>query len=264
MLVTDLWRYPVKSMAGRREPVLGVEPWGPMGDRRWAVVDATGGLVTARTAAELLHIRPGVSAGGLLLSWRHRRLGVAMPDHDMLIDVRISRVGRAVDAGEEAARFLSSVLGQPVRLVWQQDPEKRAISARNGGLAGESLSLADAGPVLLTSQSSLAALQEWVGSTPHLVQERFRPNVVIDGDVPFAEDTWTRVQLGAAGFRVQGPCDRCVMTTIDPATLDRGPQPLRALAEHRKWGGKVFFGVWLVPLDARPVRVGDAVRTTTR
>ncbi len=95
---------------------------------------------------------------------------------------------------------------------------------------------------------------------------RFRPNVVVDGDPdqPFAEDAWPFVQLGEVRFRVSGVCDRCVMTTIDPVSLARGKEPIRTLAKHRRWDGKTWFGVWLVPdLAASPahatVTVGDTV-----
>ena len=95
---------------------------------------------------------------------------------------------------------------------------------------------------------------------------RFRPNVIIDGDpdAPFAEDGWPFVQLGDVRFRVSGTCDRCVMTTIDPVTLARGKEPIRTLAKHRKWDGKTWFGIWLVPdLEGSPadvIAVGDEVR----
>ena len=89
--------------------------------------------------------------------------------------------------------------------------------------------------------------------------------MIVDGDPdrPFAEDRWSSVQLGDVRFRVSGVCDRCVMTTINPDTLVRGKEPIRTLAKHRRWDGKTWFGVWLVPdlagSAAARVRVGDAV-----
>ena len=72
------------------------------------------------------------------------------------------------------------------------------------------------------------------------------------------------MQLGDVRFRVAGVCDRCVMTTIDPASLARGKEPIRTLAKHRNGTGKTWFGVWLVPdLEASPspavITVGDSV-----
>jgi uncharacterized protein YcbX len=121
------------------------------------------------------------------------------------------------------------------------------------------LSLADAGPLLLTSEASLARLTDWAGDGTELSMRRFRPNVVIDGDEPYAEDHWGSVALGAVRFRVQAPCDRCIMTTIDPETLERGPEPLRSLEAHHAWDGKSFFGVWLVPAGPGRIGIGDAV-----
>ena len=90
--------------------------------------------------------------------------------------------------------------------------------------------------------------------------ERFRPNLVVDGDLePFEEDRWRRVHVGAVEFRVVKPVDRCVLTTIDPATLERGHEPIRTLAKHRKWDGATWFAVQLVPESRRRGRVGDEV-----
>lgn len=90
---------------------------------------------------------------------------------------------------------------------------------------------------------------------------RFRPNVVVDGDVAFGEDAWKRVRIGAVVSRVSEPCARCVMTTIDPVTLTRGREPLRTLAKHRRAGNKVLFGANLIPdgVDAGDTAAGIAV-----
>ncbi|RXZ45869.1 MOSC domain-containing protein, partial [Agromyces binzhouensis] len=133
---------------------------------------------------------------------------------------------------------------------------------------GEGLSLADAGPLLLASEASLAQLDAWTpDDVPPLDIVRFRPNVVVDGDAPFAEDAWTRVRIGGVRFRFGEVCDRCVMTTIDPETLARGKEPIRTLAKHRKWDGATWFGVRLIPeLDgagasasAHRIAIGDEV-----
>jgi uncharacterized protein YcbX len=143
----------------------------------------------------------------------------------------------------------------------------RVVNASHGGLPDDRVSLADVAPLLLASESSLARLNEWTDADePLLDVVRFRPNVVIDGDPsePFAEDSWPFVRLGDVRFRVAGVCDRCVMTTIDPVSLTRGKEPIRTLAKHRRWEGKTWFGVWLVPdLEASPspavLTVGDPV-----
>jgi hypothetical protein len=110
----------------------------------------------------------------------------------------------------------------------------------------------------LTTQVSLEALAARL-DTP-IGMNRFRPNIVVDGDVPFAEDDWTRVTIGDAVFRVAKGCDRCMVTTIDPETGETGLEPLRTLATFRRWNGKVWFGINLIPEGRGIVRVGDPVR----
>ena len=138
----------------------------------------------------------------------------------------------------------------------------RRMSGAHGGLDGDTLSLADAGPLLMTSEASLARLQEWVDAADaptELEMVRFRPNVVIDGDEAFAEDGWPTVRIGDLELRTAEPCDRCVMTTIHPTTLATGPEPIRTLSRTRKWDGKTWFGTRLVPLGEGEIRVGDEV-----
>lgn len=268
MQVTRVRVYPVKSFAGADVGSATVLPWGLEDDRRWAVVDPDGALVTAREANELLALTAEVLADrGLLLADRDgggEPLRVDVPTDASPVPVRQSRQGTALPAGWDADAWLSIRLRRPVRLVWQPDPRTRPVDPARGGRPGDRMSLADAAPLLLTSEASLAQLDEWTDEgAPPLDMLRFRPNVVIDGDEPFAEDTWPFVELGAVRFRVSGTCDRCVMTTIDPVTLARGKEPIRTLSRHRKWDGKTWFGVWLVPdLDASSadvVSVGDDV-----
>ena len=89
--------------------------------------------------------------------------------------------------------------------------------------------------------------------------ERFRPNIVIDGDQPFAEDGWRSLTIGEVRFRVAKQTDRCVMTTIDPVSLTTAKEPIRTLARHRVVGGKTMFAAHLVPVSTGKISVGDEV-----
>jgi uncharacterized protein YcbX len=258
--VSALHRYPVKSLAGLDEQHLFIAPGGAVGDRRWAVVDAGGRRVTARQVPAMLRVHAAVENGGLRLRVADgTALEVAEPVDGVRVRVDFSGLEHATDAGDRAAHFLSTALGRAVRLVWQPEVGERPVNPENGGLDGEALSLADAGPLLLASVTSLARLQAWVGPDPVLSMARFRPNVVIDGATAFEEDGWSAVRIGDQEFRVQQTCDRCVLTTIDPVTLATGPEPIRTLARHRTWDGKVWFGVWLVPSGSGRIAVGEAV-----
>ncbi|MFD0469781.1 MOSC domain-containing protein [Nonomuraea thailandensis] len=89
---------------------------------------------------------------------------------------------------------------------------------------------------------------------------RFRPNFIVDGGEPFAEDSWTSVRIGEIGFRVSELCDRCAATTWDPVTQAGGKEPLRTLAKHRRWDGASWFGIRLIPGNLGELKVGDEVR----
>jgi uncharacterized protein YcbX len=89
---------------------------------------------------------------------------------------------------------------------------------------------------------------------------RFRPNVVVDGTAPWAEDGWERITIGDVPFRVVKPCDRCVITTTDQGTAERGKEPLRTLARHRRAGQDLLFGQDLIPDGTGVIRVADPVR----
>jgi uncharacterized protein len=267
--VTRLRIHPVKSFAGLDVPSARVLPWGLEHDRRWAVVDTEGTPITARTVNDLLGLTATpLPGGGVRLADRDESddsIDVDVPTGGVPIPVGHSRQGTALPAGPDADAWISMRLGSPARLVWQPDPRARIVNPTHGGEPGDHVSLADVGPLLLASEVSMRRLNEWTdAATPPLDIIRFRPNVVIDGDEPFAEDGWSSIRLGDVQFRVLGPCDRCVMTTVDPVTLVRGKEPIRTLAKHRRWDGKTWFGVWLVPMDVEHsaramVRVGDVV-----
>lgn len=264
--ITDLRVYPVKSMGGRSATEAAVEPWGLAGDRRWGLADEAGDKVTAREVRGLLGLVAERSAdGGIRITdSRGASIVVAAPRGVRPVSVSHARQGRASPAPDAVNRWISERVGVPLRLVWQEDPRVRTVAPEHGGRDGDALSLADAGPLLLTSEASLARLREWVGPAwadedPATSMLRFRPNVVIDGEIPFAEDGWGRVRLGEVELRATERCDRCVMTLVHPVTLERGKEPIAALSRHRTWDGKTWFGIRLAPVSGGTLRVGDEV-----
>lgn len=265
MRVESVHLYPVKATAQVSVNTADVELAGLRHDRRWAVVDPTGACLTASTHDGLLGVTAAPdAAGALVLSAEGcTDLEVAVPVGGAHIRVDVTRLPSAVDAGDPAAAWFSSLLGEPVRLVWQDDPSRRPISGSHGGLGGESLSLADTGPLLLTTTASLAQLNDWIAEDhepQQMVMRRFRPNVVVDGDIPpFVEDDWRNVRIGEVPYRFAEHCDRCVVTTIDPLTRRHGKEPIRTLAGHRKWDGKTWFGIRVIPLTTGTLSVGDVL-----
>jgi uncharacterized protein len=269
LIVTELYRYPVKSCRGERLPEAAVEPWGLAGDRRWMIVDPGGDVVTARERPRLLLVTPLPGDGAIRLTGPGMPdLTVAVPRGDDLIPVTVwdSKLLAAL-AGDAADAWLSEVAGEPVRLVYLDDPTRRRPNPRYS-LDGDRVSFADGYPLLLTAESSLAELNELIAAGPlagegPLPMRRFRPSVVVAGAAAWAEDGWRLLKIGDVTFRAVKGCDRCVLTTIDPDTAAKGKEPIATLARSRRWDGKVWFGMNLIPDSPRtagPIRVGDPVQ----
>jgi len=264
--VTDIYRYPVKSCRGEPLPEAGVEPWGLAGDRRWMIVDLSGDVVTAREYPRLLLVTPFPGDGAIRLTGPSMPdLTVPVPAGDDLIPVTVwdSKL-LAAPAGGAADAWLSEVAGEAVRLVYLDDPTRRRPNP-SYSRDGDRVSFADGYPLLLTAEGSLAELNEQIAAGPlaaegPLPMRRFRPNVVVAGAEAWAEDGWRLVQIGDVVFRAVKGCDRCVLTTIDPETAAKGKEPIATLARSRRWDGKVWFGVNLIPDTAGAIRIGDPVR----
>lgn len=229
-----------------------MEPWGLAGDRRWMLVDDTGAPVTAREYPRLVLAAPTSFGDGIVVS------APGMPDVKVPVPsgelVRVDVWGSellASAAAAEACEWFSEFIAAPVRLVYLDDPTRRPTDPAYSRVT-DRVSFADQYPLLLTSTGSLALLNELIAQGPRagegpLPMTRFRPSVVISGAPAWDEDEWRVVRIGAAVFRVSKGCDRCSFTTIDPETAATGKEPITTLSRHRKWGGKVWFGVNLIP-----------------
>lgn len=259
--LTGIRRYPVKSCRGHDLDTATVEPWGLAGDRRWMLVDADGVGVTARRHPRMVLIAPEPHADGLLLlAPGAEPLTVPFPEPGRLADVQVwSSQVAATPAAPAAHAWFSEVLGVALRLVFLDDPRRRPTDPAYGRDT-DVVSFADGYPLLLTTRESLDALNDLIDGPDPLPMTRFRPNAVVTGAQAWSEDGWRRIRIGDAEFRVVKACSRCVLTTIDPDTATRGPEPLRTLATNRRWDGKVWFGVNLVPdTPGAILRVGSPV-----
>ena len=267
--LTELRRFPVKSCRGQELETAVVEPWGLAGDRRWMLVDESGETVTVREHREMLLIHPRLRADG--------GLEVSAPDHDDLVVHRPAPGGRLVDvtvfgrapfgaspAGHDADAWFSKVMAEPVRLVFADDPNRRQANPAYAG-PGVPMHFGDGYPLLVTTEASLAALNDLIAAGEKadegpLPMVRFRPNLVVGGGIPWAEDGWLRLRVGEAEFRVVKGCDRCAIPTTDEVTAVRRKEPTYTLAKHRRWDGAVWFGMNVVPLTpGATLRVGDEV-----
>ncbi|WP_411102670.1 MOSC domain-containing protein [Streptomyces sp. cmx-4-9] len=268
LYVQALHMHPVKSLAGTAPGEAVVEPWGLSGDRRWALVDAGGTVITQRQQPRLALASARPAGGGAVAvsAPGMAELVVEVPVHGRLEPVLLfGKKVPTVAAAGAAADWFGAYLGVPARLVHLDDPAVRRPVDPHYALPGETVSLADGYPLLATTLASLEALNALIAQGDHpqegpLPMDRFRPSVVVGGGEPWAEDAWERLAIGDAVFRGVRECGRCIVTTTDQRTARRGKEPLATLARHRRIGTSLAFGRQLVPVRPGTVRVGDEVR----
>ncbi|MEV7069665.1 MOSC N-terminal beta barrel domain-containing protein [Streptomyces sp. NPDC093990] len=260
--------HPVKAFRALGLREAEVEPWGLAGDRRWALVDDGGKVVTQRQQPRLAlaaaELTPG---GGVVLSapgMDPLTVPVPEPGETVTLDLFGDKIEGVPAADAAAHAWCSEYLGARTLLVHMDDPATRRPVEPEYALPGETVTFADGYPLLLTSAASLDALNSLISEGPHaaegpLPMNRFRPNVVVGGADAWAEDDWSLVAIGDVTFRVAKTCGRCVVTTTDQDRALRGKEPLHSLGRHRRLGGKLVFGQNLVPRSRGTIRVGDPV-----
>lgn len=273
MIVTSLHTYPIKGCHRLDHESVAVEPWGFAGDRRWLVTEPDGSFITQREQPRLALIQPNPHPAGLLLSGPGAEpIEVAYPSGGATTSVTVWRsTVAATPAAKNASVWLSEFLDHDSRLVWLDDPTRRATNP-DFSEPTDRVSFADGYPMLLANESSLTQLNDWVAEDfpddaailGRLPMTRFRPNVVIGGAAPWVEDDFTgrRIRIGSVVFRVPKPCGRCVVTTVDQERGERTRQPLRTLARHRLIDQDLLFGTNLIPDNPQAnaqLRLGDPV-----
>ncbi len=269
MHVTGLHIHPVKSLRGLAVEAAAVDGLGLVGDRRFMVVDPAGTFMTQRAF-------PGMARVGALLDGSFLTLSAAGfgdirvrrdPDPgapEAVVRIWKSEGLRAEDCGEAPASWLSSALGTPCRLVRIGAQFNRPVRA-DYAKPGDIVAFADAFPLLIISEASLRDLNRRMAETgcAAIPMNRFRPNVVVAGCEPFAEDQLRRLRIGDVVLRAAKPCIRCIVPTTDQLTGERGVEPMRTLALYRRdprEPSEVMFGYNLVnESKSGVIRVGDPV-----
>ncbi len=258
MHLSELYVYPVKSLAGLKPDAVELDRFGPSGDRRWMVVSESGHFITQRELPRMALISALPEDGALRLQEGADSHLVVTPGADMS-DRRVQVWGdnvRARDCGDDAAAWLSAKLERDCRLVYMPDDAVRRVDGVYAS-EGETVGFADGFPLLLISQASLDELNQRLPEP--VPMNRFRPNLVVSGCSPFAEDGWKRIRIGPLEFDVAKACTRCVIPSIVQETAERDPHINRALAAFRRFDGQICFGQNLLYRGEGRLAVGDPV-----
>jgi uncharacterized protein len=259
MKVSQLFRFPVKSMQGESLAEAEIGMSGILGDREWMVVDEEGLFVTQRTALRL---------GAFAASWigdrlkiRHRPTGdvVVLPSVKELAfaNITASIWERSVDSRllqHEVNGWLSQHLRKKVSLVWSghKDGYEQKIAVSPGRVK---IQFPDACPILVLGSESLLSLNERLDKP--VGHDRFRPNIVISTDNPHQEDGWVSIHLPHLQLQMVKPCQRCVIVATDQDKARLEKEPLATLNAYRKFENKVNFGMYATPVTPGSIRIGD-------
>lgn len=267
--LTGIFLYPVKGFRGLVPPAAEVDALGLVGDRRFLVIDETGRFLTQRSHARMALVATALAGDTLTISAAGAGAVSVSRASDPSAPLRTVNVWKsegllAEDCGEAPAAWVSDFLATRCRLVRIGGRFNRPV-LKPAARAGDVVSFADAAPMLLLSEASLADLNDRLVARggEALPMNRFRPNLVVAGCAAFAEDTWPRFRVGEIVFRAAGPSTRCIVTTTDQLTGERGREPLRTLAAYRRNAadpGDVDFGQNLIHETKHgTLRVGEPV-----
>lgn len=229
-----LFVYPFKSARGIAEDEVRVGPTGFEWDRHWMAVDSTGKFLSQRTHPRLALVVPEIA---------HDSLALNAPGQPALtLPLQPAGPGRvavrvwddecaAIDQGDAAARWLSGFLGQDVRVVRVIPQPGRLANPKYAGAEPKPVTFVDGYQILVCNRASLEDLNTRMPQP--VPMERFRPNIVLGGLPPFAEDRIDRIRLGAITLRLVKPCTRCVIAATDQQTGELSTNPLPVLRTFR-------------------------------
>lgn len=263
LTISALYIYPIKSLGGIPVRTAMLTDRGFAYDRCWMLVDQDNNFLTAREHPEMALIKTELLQDGLLVRHISRDFGTyqvpLQPSGDRCTVKVWEDTCEAQYVNKEADSWFSRALDIPCRLVYMPESTRRKVDP-DYAHGNEITSFSDGFPLLLIGQASLDDLNSRM-SIP-LPMERFRPNIVFTGGAPFQEDEMKVFRIADTSFYGVKPCARCVMTTIDTATGEKGKEPLRTLSQYRLRGNKVLFGQNLLfdsASNTPAISVGDAI-----
>jgi len=261
--ITGLFVYPVKSARGIARARVPLTSTGLEWDRQWMIVNTRGVFLTQRSHPQLARIVPEMTPGALVLN------APGLPALTVPLDTRGTPMAVkiwddacvGIDQGSEAHEWVSSAIGEAVRLMRVAPDMGRVANPKFAGSTRAPIGFPDGYPVLVCNEASLEDLNERLPE--RIPMERFRPNIVLSGFPAWAEDSIETLTIGPVTLRLVKPCTRCTIPSIDQQTGERSTDPAPALKRFRfsKALRGVMFGenAVIVEGSGEPIERGAAV-----
>lgn len=265
MKISEINIYPIKSLGGISLESSVVEDKGLKHDRRWLLVNEKNEFLTQRNFSKLATLKVEINENKICVSHLKSNIDISfLPEQSISQTVKIwsARV-KAVVYEKEINDWFSRVLETNCKLVAMPEETKRRVNYFYRISEADVVSFADAYPFLLIGENSLNDLNAKLEKK--IPMNRFRPNFVVSGSEPFAEDKWKKIRIGETIFHLVKPCARCVVTTIDQQTgISDGHEPLKTLSTYRtakrSIKKKILFGQNLIAENpGGEIKIGDTV-----
>ncbi|XP_024019141.1 molybdenum cofactor sulfurase isoform X1 [Morus notabilis] len=259
--------YPIKSCAGFSAQSWPLSRTGLQYDREWVLTSLTGELLTQKKVPEMCFISTCVDLKLGILFVESPRCNVRL-SINLISDCQIEEInihGRRYEVqgyDDEINTWFSSAIGRPCTLSRCFSSNHSLCLNKNNstGVCRDVrgvLNFANEAQFLLISEESVADLNNRInikdvqkasqGAVAQVNPMRFRPNLVIAGGEPYAEDEWRNLRIGRKYFTSLGGCNRCQMINIvhTGGHVQKSNEPLATLASYRRLKGKILFGILL-------------------
>jgi uncharacterized protein YcbX len=280
MHVSELWRYPVKSMVGEKVDTFELDGLGIVGDRTWAARDLErGGIRGAKKIGTLMRLAahdlgdgdaeitlPDGSTVRTGDADVHERVSAAI-DHPVHLErLRpaddLDHYRRGAPDSDDAVAELRGIFGREDDEPFPDFSIFPPIIAEFESPPG---TYYDVFPLMVMTTAALAALARALPEA-NVDIRRFRPSLMIDtGDDGADAETpghpefdWRgrRAAIGSATIEFGAPCPRCVMVTreIDDAVPVDG-----SVLRHIVRDLDQNLGIYATIITPGRVAVGDSL-----
>ncbi|XP_030474904.1 molybdenum cofactor sulfurase [Syzygium oleosum] len=261
--------YPIKSCTG-----FSVESWplsstGLLHDREWLLKSLAGEILTLKKVPELCSISAFVDLNLALLIVESPRC-----KEKLVINIKSDSFHHTEEEiGLHAQRYVvhsydedvntwfSNATGRPCILLRSSSSNHHIHFKRENSVdmcrdVKSRLNFSNEAQFLLISEESMSDLDSRVksnaknvarGASLNMSSNRFRPNLVVAGAEPYAEDTWKNLRIGGKFFTSLGGCNRCQVINLinEGGRILKSNEPLATLASYRRMKGKILFGILL-------------------
>ncbi len=261
MHISQIFIYPIKSLAGIKLEKSKFDYLGLEHDRRWMLIDENNNFITQRELPEMANFYPFFENNILFVRYKKTNEIIEINEEDFIVSKKVtiwSAELKALSGTQKYRDWFSERLNNKVDLVKFDLRSKRYVDGRYA-LQKELTAFTDGFPFLIIGQESLNDLNKRLINPINI--ERFRPNFVFEEGDAFVEDEFNFFSIGLNKFQAVKPCSRCVIITRNTNSLISNSEPLKVLAKYRMKNNKVYFGQNLIAGQPKgEISVGDIIK----